>query len=367
MKPMTQPFIFATEITTISPEIVHTRDIQNVADQGITHLRYTAPLGGMWKGPGEYDWSVTDQPLGDMRSLGLTPIITLSHHGLPRWMGDYRNPDVPRLFGEFARDFAARYPYSIYNPIGNTMGAALTVSRHRDPMVSTATSERDFVTVLRNMAMTTLQIMETISTILPATDFIIGDGLTQYHPIAPEAVDAANYGNEEERFLALDLILGHSVGPRAYCFLMDNGMTPEEYRNFMEAKMPIHLRLGAIYYDTSENDVEADGSISGDGSSSLGFADIARQYHRRYALPIFYLDTTDYRFDDRAVTWMGEQFRSILSLRRRGIPVEGFSFPGLHSADGHLRDRGEAYRDLVARWRDALRTREAPTLPFVQP
>ena len=52
-------------------------------------------------------------------------------------------------------------------------------------------------------------------------------------PQNPDAIDAAEFLNEN-RFLSLDLTYGHHVDAEMYEYLLDNGMTREEYDWFME-------------------------------------------------------------------------------------------------------------------------------------
>ena len=63
------------------------------------------------------------------------------------------------------------------------------------------------------------------------------------------------------RFLSLDLNYGRRVESEMYEYLMDNGMTREEYHFFMDTRLKHHCIMGNDYYVTNEHRVSADGSI----------------------------------------------------------------------------------------------------------
>ena len=97
---------------------------------------------------------------------------------------------------------------------------------------------------------------------------------------------AAEFQNER-RFLSLDLCYGRNVDSRAYEYLMDNGLSREEFHWFMSHGPGLrrHCIMGSDYYMTNEKkvingrgDVEPSGEV-------LGYYEIASQYFHRYRLP----------------------------------------------------------------------------------
>src|SRR5205085_4150509 len=75
------------------------------------------------------DWS------SDVCSSDLTPIVDLCHFGVPDWMGNFQNPDFPRLFADYAGAFAERFPWvQLYTPI-NEMFICAVFSRSEERRV----------------------------------------------------------------------------------------------------------------------------------------------------------------------------------------------------------------------------------------
>ncbi|HEY2726464.1 MAG TPA: hypothetical protein VGI61_04790 [Parafilimonas sp.] len=62
-------------------------------------------------GNNKYDWSFADEAFGELRHKKIIPITDLCHFGVPDWIGDFQNPDFPKLFAEYAGAFAQRYPW----------------------------------------------------------------------------------------------------------------------------------------------------------------------------------------------------------------------------------------------------------------
>ncbi|MEY2466071.1 MAG: hypothetical protein QOD03_592, partial [Verrucomicrobiota bacterium] len=100
-------------------------DLQLVKDMNIPFLRYGLPNHRIHLGPGRYDWSFADEALAEIKRLGITPILDLLHFGVPDWMGDFQNPEMPIHFAHFAGAVAERYPWvRAYTPVNEIYVAA---------------------------------------------------------------------------------------------------------------------------------------------------------------------------------------------------------------------------------------------------
>jgi hypothetical protein len=121
-------FLFATGIENSAPTIEGGRirrdqmeecghyarwreDFALVKELGCDALRYGPQLHRTLRGPGRHDWSFADETFAELRRLGIRPIVDLCHFGVPDWIGDFQNPDFPALFADYARAFAARFPW----------------------------------------------------------------------------------------------------------------------------------------------------------------------------------------------------------------------------------------------------------------
>ena len=75
-----------------------------------------------------------------------------------------------------------------------------------------------------------------------------------------------------------------------YEYLLDNGMSREEYDWFLTHRLKQHCILGNDYYVTNEHRVFADGHTQASGEV-FGYSEITRQYYDRYGLPVMHTET----------------------------------------------------------------------------
>jgi hypothetical protein len=162
-----------------------------------------------------------------------------------------------------------------------------------------------------------------------------------------------------------------------YEYLLDNGMTRNEYHFFLKHRLKRWCVMGNDYYVTNEHLVEPNGDTHPSGEI-FGYATITRQYHDRYRLPVMHTETNlrEGPKGDEAVIWLWKQWANVLRVRNDGVPVVGFTWyslidqvdwvhalrirrgdvdpVGLYDMDRKLRRVGRAYRKLIADWRDVL-------------
>ena len=70
-------------------------DFQLVKELGIEFLRYGPPYYKTHLAPGQYDWAFTDETFNQLKELHITPIVDLCHFGVPDWLENFQNPDLP--------------------------------------------------------------------------------------------------------------------------------------------------------------------------------------------------------------------------------------------------------------------------------
>jgi beta-glucosidase/6-phospho-beta-glucosidase/beta-galactosidase len=186
------------------------QDIALVHALGIDSLRYGPPYHRVNPGPGRFDWEFTDQVFAEIQRLGITPIVDLCHFGVPDWIGNFQNPDFPRLFAEYAQAFAQRFPWvDLYTPI-NEMYVTAKYSAHEGLWNERLASDRAFVTAVKHLAKANILATEAILAVKPAARFIQSESSEYFHPSGPDAMAVARHFNEM-RFLAMDLIYGTDV------------------------------------------------------------------------------------------------------------------------------------------------------------
>lgn len=365
-------------------------DFALVKELGIRFLRYGPPLHKTYLGPGRYDWEFVDQAFAELQRLDIVPIVDLCHFGVPDWIGNFQNGDFPKLFAGYARAFAQRFPWvQLYTPV-NEMYICAKFSALYGWWNEQLTTDRAFVTALKNIVKANVLAMKAIIELRPDALFIQSESSEYFHAENPKAIGPAELLNAK-RFLTLDLNYGRRVDSEMYEYLLDNGMTRDDYHFFLANTLKHHCIMGTDYYVTNEHRVRGDGLTSPSGEV-YGYAVIARQYYDRYCLPVMHTETNivEGPGGNDSVFWLWKEWANVLRLRNDGIPVTGFTWYsltdqvdwdsalredkgnvnalGLFDLDRNIRKVGEAYRQLIADWREVLPTQSACLqVPIVLP
>ena len=353
-------------------------DFQLVEDLGIRVLRFGPPLHKCWLGDGRYDWEFADLTFADLKARDITPIVDLCHFGVPDWVGNFQNDDFPELFARYAVAFAQRFPWvQLYTPV-NEMYICAQFSARYGWWNEQMSGDRSFVTALKHVVRANVLAMQGILQARPDAIFIQSESSEYFHADTPAAIGPAELLNSE-RFLSLDLNYGRRLDSEMYEFVMDNGMTRDEYHFFLGNRIKQHCVMGNDYYVTNEHRVSEDGSTAASGEI-FGYCEITRQYYRRYRLPVMHTETNLNQgpTGEEAVNWLRKEWANVLQVRNDGIPVLGFTWYsltdqvdwdtalredngvvnplGLYDLDRNIRPVGTAYKELIAQWREVLPT-----------
>ncbi len=301
-------------------------DLKLVRELGLRYLRYGPPIFRIWLGPGQYDWSILDPIMAEMRRLGIVPIIDLCHFGLPDFLKDFQNPEFPDRFAEYAHAFAMRYPWvRYYTPVNEIYVTAL-FSAAFGWWNERLMSDLAFVTNIKHCTKASILAMKAILDLRPDAIFIFSESTEYVHPGSPDLVGQAHFMNER-RFLSLDLLFAHDISATMYRYVLANGMNAEEYLWFMQQRhLRTHCIMGTDYYITNEHILKADGKSIGAGDV-YGYYVITRQYYDRYRLPVMHTETN--RTSQFAVEWLWKEWMNLLRLREDGVPIIGFTWFGL--------------------------------------
>jgi beta-glucosidase/6-phospho-beta-glucosidase/beta-galactosidase len=348
-------------------------DLALVSELGIDALRYGPPWYRVHTGPGRYDWEFTDQVFAEIRRRGILPIVDLCHFGVPDWIGNFQNPEFPHFFAEYARAFAQRFPWvELYTPV-NEMYVTAKLSAIKGLWNERLASDQAFVTAVKHLARANILAAQAILESQPDARFIQSESSEYYHPSDPSAMEWARHLNEL-RFLALDFTYGYDVCGRTYEFLMDNGMTREEYHFFLDHSIRKHCIMGNDYYAVNEHTAYPDGRV--DVCEMFGYYVITKQYYERYRLPVMHTETNNRdegSKEKNARVWLEKQWSNLMRLKADGVPILGFTWYslidqvdwdsslvkdagklnrfGLCDLERRIQPVGEAYRDLIRTWR----------------
>jgi len=185
-------------------------DFALLDDLGIRYLRYGPPLHSSFRAPQRYDWEFADLTFAQLKAQRVTPIADLCHFGVPDWIGNFQNPDFPRLFAEYARAFASRFPWvQLYTPV-NEMYICAKFSAAYGWWNEQLTTDTCFVTALKHIVKANVLAMHAILEARPDAIFIQSESSEYFHARQPEATRTANDLNAR-RFLALDLNFGRRI------------------------------------------------------------------------------------------------------------------------------------------------------------
>ena len=161
-----------------------------------------------------------------------------------------------------------------------------------------------------------------------------------------------------------------------YEYLLDNGMTRNEYHWFERNNVKMRCVMGNDYYVLNEHRVDVDGRSTSSGEI-FGFYVIAKQYYERYRLPVMHTET-NLMNAEKAPDWLNKEWANMHRLKLDGVPILGFTWYslcdqvdwdsalcedhgrvnplGLVDLDRNIRPVGAAYKRLIADWRDILPT-----------
>ncbi len=392
---MHRKFIFATGIENSYPTIQNGRfrvdemekcghyehwkkDFDLVQELNIEFLRYGPPIHKTHLGVDKYDWNFSDETLRELRRRNIIPMIDLCHFGVPDWIGNFQNPDFPELFAKYAFDFAKRFPWiQLYTPI-NEMYICALFSAYYGWWNEQMTTDKSFVTALKYIVKANVMAMKAILKVRPDAIFIQSESSEYFHAENPKAIKPAELMNAR-RFLSLDLNYGRRIESEMYEYLMDNGMTREEYHFFLDNKLKRHCIMGNDYYVTNEHRVSPDGNTRASGEI-FGYHTITSQYYDRYMIPVMHTETNLNQGPqgNEAVNWLWKEWANVMRVRNDGMPIVGFTWYsltdqmdwdtalrednghvnplGLYDLNRNIRPVGEAYKQLIQDWAEVLPT-----------
>jgi beta-glucosidase/6-phospho-beta-glucosidase/beta-galactosidase len=129
------------------------------------------------------------------------------------------------------------------------------------------------------------------------------------------------------RLVALDLLYAYPPDADVCLYLMDHGLTREEYDWFMRGEPPGYQVMGNDYYGRNERIRLPDGSTTS-AEDVLGWYQITRAYYDRYHKPVMHTETNVFDAEE-APAWLWKQWVNVLRMRADGVPVLGFTWYSL--------------------------------------
>ena len=336
-------FLFATGIECSNPTIEHgkirrdqleecghyihwKKDLELVKDLGLKVLRYGLPYHKVHLGPDKYDWSFADEVMAEIQRLKITPILDLLHFGVPDWIGNFQNPELPVHFARYAKAVANRYPWVRYYTPVNEIYVTAKLSAKEGIWNEQLKSDRAFVTALKHLVAASILATHAIAECRPNAIIVQSESAEFLHELKSVPTPEVKLLNKQ-RFISLDLLYAHPMDSDICMYLSDNGLTREEYDWFMVGEPPGYQIMGNDYYGRNEKILKPDGSTD-TAEDVLGWYQITHDYYARYKKPVMHTETNT--FDpNQAPTWLWKQWVNVLRMRADGVPVLGFTWYSL--------------------------------------
>ncbi|TVT40253.1 glycoside hydrolase family 1 protein [Hymenobacter setariae] len=336
-------FMFATGIECSYPTIDHGKtrrdmlaecdhynrykeDLGLVKELGLKVLRYGLPYYKIQQAPGKYDWEFADLAMAEIQRLGITPILDLMHFGVPDWLGDFQNPDLPVQFADYCEQVAKRYPWVRYYTPVNEIYVTARSSAKDGVWNEQLKSDKGFVTALKHCAAASIMGTQQIAKHRPDCVIVQSESAEFIHELRAERTPAVQLENLL-RFTSLDLLYAHHPEGEVVNYLYDNGMTRQEYDWFMAGEPPGYQIMGNDYYGRNEKIMLPNGEVC-TSIDVLGWSTITHDYYQRYKKPVMHTETNVFDANEAPV-WLWKQWVNILRLRKEGVPVLGFTWYSL--------------------------------------
>jgi dTDP-4-dehydrorhamnose reductase len=358
-------------------------DLDRFAALGLRTLRYPV----LWErvapdGVEQADWSWPDQRLPALRSLGITPIVGLIHHGSGPRDTSLLDPAFPMKLARYAGAVAERYPWvTDYTPVNEPLTTA-RFSGLYGHWYPHAADPLSFARALLNQCRATVTAMQAIRAVNPAARLIQTDDLGKTHS-TPTLAYQARFENER-RWLTFDLLSGRIDRHHPmWSYLTFVGVEPEEIAWFADNPCPPDV-IGINHYLTSERYLDerlgrfpasthggngrhayADVEAVRVGLEPAGFRGLLQEAWDRYHLPLALTEVHLGCTREEQMRWLLEAWLAAHDAWTDGVDVRGvtvwsllgsFDWNSLVTRDGGFYEpgvfdvRGDEPRPTALAW-----------------
>lgn len=317
-------------------------DLDRLAALGVARVRL--PL--LWEAVApervdQCDWHWPDAALARLTELRVPAILGLLHHGSGPRRTQLLDPRFPRLFAQYARRVAERFPGQMeWTPINEPLTTA-RFSALYGLWYPHRSDDRSFVRALLNQVRATVLAMREIRAVNSEARLVQTDDLGFTRSV-PALADQAAFDNER-RWLAFDLLAGRVDRQHPFWdWLRSCGASERELLGLCDAPCPADI-LGLNAYITSERflddrlhlhaphlhggngreayvDIE---TVRAHGQLIDGFAGRLREAHARYGAPMAITEVHLGCTREEQLRWLREAWDAALTVRAEGADVRG--------------------------------------------
>ena len=227
-------------------------DLDLIAGLGIKTLRYPV----LWEqvapeGVAKADWSWTDARLEKLRSLGITPIAGLLHHGSGPYYTSLVDPDFPAKLAEYALAVAERYPWLEYfTPVNEPLTTA-RFSGLYGIWYPHGTDDKTFSKCFIHQLKGVTEAMKAIRKVIPHAKLVQTEDLGKTH--STKHLDYQAEFENDRRWSTFDLLNGkvNFESPFVKYLVNTCNIEAKELEYFTDNPCPPDI-LGVNHYITSE-------------------------------------------------------------------------------------------------------------------
>lgn len=224
-------------------------DLGRIAALGVRALRYPVLWERTVKG-GRLDFGWADERLGELRGLGVRPIVGLVHHGSGPPGTSLLDDGFAEGLAAFAGAVAARYPWvTHFTPVNEPLTTARfsALYGHWYPH---ARSGPAFVRALLVQCRATVLAMRAVRKVTPCARLVQTEDFGRTYSTPPLAYQAEH--ENHRRLLGLDLLCGRvDFRHPLHRYLLSAGATEQDLAFFRQAPCPPDV-IGVNYYVTSD-------------------------------------------------------------------------------------------------------------------
>lgn len=315
-------------------------DLARFAELGVTALRYPV----LWErvapeAPDARNFGWADARLAELQRLGIRPILGLLHHGSGPAYTSLVDPEMPRLFADYARAVAARYPHvEDWTPVNEPVTTArfsglygLWYPHGRDETV--------FLTALVTEIEATIAAMRAVRTVNSKARLVQTDDLGDTYG-APGMQASVDFYNAR-RWLGWDLLVGRVDGGHPYWSQIVEAGLADRVRAICADPCPPDI-IGVNHYVTSDRflddrlDLYPDLRAPEVGFHDLtaarvldppppGLASVLRQAWERYGIPIAVTESHLGCTREEQMRWLVESWRTCEQLAGEGVDIRALT------------------------------------------
>jgi dTDP-4-dehydrorhamnose reductase len=316
-------------------------DIEAIAELGIKTVRYPVLWERNQPSKSEnIDWSWTDQQMGTLRRLGITPIAGLLHHGSGPGFTNLLDSEFPYLLAAYAYEVANRYPWiEDYTPVNEPLTTArfsglygLWYPHHNN--------ETSFYKMLLIQLKGIVLSMAAIRSINPRARLIQTEDLGKTYS-TPMLAYQAQFENHR-RLLTFDILTGRLLPNHPqYRYMLGCGIREEELLFFQEHRLVPDV-MGLNYYITSERWLDESlekyhpETHGGNGLHRYadtevvranvamrgGFKMLATEIWERYHMPMAVTEAHLHCTREEQLRWFKEIWDDVVTLTDKGIDIQ---------------------------------------------